>query len=397
MSSSSSVDHARSWRDFAGPIGSNAAQNYLTHSLFRYFGKLPPVLTGQIIDKFVPQERRSSGRILDFMCGSGTTLVEAQHRRILSAGVDVNPVAILASEVKTRPIDDHLATDLLASAKEFASTLPPVCPPRADWGESIDALIPSFPNRDRWFPPATQYSLAKWRDWVSAISDPHLHDFALLAWLGIVRQASLASARTGRIFFDVDKPEQDVSRLVQDRLGRNRSVMAAVPQEHFSTPAMVYAGDARVCKLDAFSESDLVVVHPPYFALYKYSSDVLRFELEWGGYSRRVIAAGEIEDGFKTTRAELMYAYLDDLSSVIVNALSHTRTSGFVVVVVGNSTLSERQLPIVSELVSRMPSLGAHVEEIFERDIDHAQVKYHRSKNPNIKSDTDFVIVLSPR
>ena len=78
--------------------------------------------------------------------------------------------------------------------------------------------------------------------------------------------------------------------------------------------------DARNTGLEEGAFQAGLFAHPPYFALYRYSSDVLRFELEWMNYSRKKTAAAEIEDGFKTTDETLVKDYVRDLIAVAVEA-----------------------------------------------------------------------------
>lgn len=85
----------------------NAQQGYSTHSYFRYFGKLPPTVTRRAID--VGTSNSPTANILDIMCGSGTTLVESSLLGYSATGVDVNPLSLLISRVKTTVLE----TDIL--------------------------------------------------------------------------------------------------------------------------------------------------------------------------------------------------------------------------------------------------------------------------------------------
>ena len=54
--------------------------------------------------------------------GSGTTLVEGLRHNIDSAGIDLNPLAVLMSRVKTRKLDprilDKLRLELYSSIED---------------------------------------------------------------------------------------------------------------------------------------------------------------------------------------------------------------------------------------------------------------------------------------
>src|SRR6266487_96846 len=70
---------------------------YGSHQFFRYYGKFPSVVGREIIAEFATDGQP----VLDCYAGCGTTLVEAQSAGHVSFGVDLNPLAILACNVKT--------------------------------------------------------------------------------------------------------------------------------------------------------------------------------------------------------------------------------------------------------------------------------------------------------
>ena len=74
---------------------------YGSHQFFRYYGKFPSILGREIISRHTSP----GDRVLDFYSGSGTTQVEAQIAGLESFGVDINPLAVHASNVKTGYFD----------------------------------------------------------------------------------------------------------------------------------------------------------------------------------------------------------------------------------------------------------------------------------------------------
>lgn len=75
-----------------------AQQNYATHSIYRFYGKLPPLVVAELIKDAKPP-------ILDIMCGSGTVLVESVLAGKECIGLDINPLCTLLSKVKTTPLE----------------------------------------------------------------------------------------------------------------------------------------------------------------------------------------------------------------------------------------------------------------------------------------------------
>ncbi len=190
------------WED----VGTNRDQDYLTHSIFRYFGKLPPILTCKILTEFVIKKRYQNPLVLDLMCGSGTTLVEAQKLGIKSIGIDSNDISLLISKVKTTKLNlDKLNWLINEYDSEFCSFFSKYDInykiKLADKYPNANLFIPKVSNIDKWFTKNNQIDLAICRSWIEQWKDDKdIYDFLLLCWLGIIRQCSNASVRTGRIF-----------------------------------------------------------------------------------------------------------------------------------------------------------------------------------------------------
>ena len=381
-------------------IGNNSDQDYLTHSTFRYFGKLPPVLTRRILTEFVPKQ--ANPLVVDLMCGSGTTLVEAQSLGFRSVGVDSNDIAVLVSRVKTSPLPIEVVENALTVyRKDFSGFL------NARGVEnfrtrllhrfiSVENYIPNFKNVDLWFLPQVKVDLALCRCWIEEYKDNQsVYDFLFMCWLGIIRQCSNASVRAGRIFREPSKTFYPVFHCFLKRVEKNLGAFKNVSGCHFDPLPSIFLEDARMFKFPFPEKADFTFFHPPYFALYKYSSDVLRFELEWAMFKRKEIQKKEIEDGFKTTNADLMYVYVDDLVQCIENGFCFTKEENCLGIVIGNSTLREEQLPIIPTLFEKCNEKGIKCERVIERPIEHSQATYHKSANPNINSKVDYILIFA--
>ncbi|WP_027858483.1 DNA methyltransferase [Marinobacterium jannaschii] len=73
------------------------------HDLIQYPAMMIPEMQGELIDA-VLEEDQSIRRVLDPFVGSGTTLGEAMCRGLDFLGIDINPLAVLACEVKSGPL-----------------------------------------------------------------------------------------------------------------------------------------------------------------------------------------------------------------------------------------------------------------------------------------------------
>jgi len=85
------------------------------HDWYRFVLSFPPHLVNSYIKKFALRENQT---LLDPFCGTGTTLVEAKRLGIASVGIEANPMAHFASQVK---LDWEVSPDgLLEHASEVA-------------------------------------------------------------------------------------------------------------------------------------------------------------------------------------------------------------------------------------------------------------------------------------
>ncbi|WBV43526.1 DNA methyltransferase [Pseudoroseomonas cervicalis] len=385
-----------SWDDQA----SNAEQSYLTHGVFRYFGKLPPTLTRRILSEL---NVGPGTTVADVMCGSGTTVVEAVDLGAAAIGVDCNDLSALITRVKTTPLTaSRFEAIRLCLRREFADVLAsgefPLAAGKAqrDTGSDTAKLgAPKIRNIDHWFHPTTIAVLVRLRAWLETLPEGAERDAATVAFAASIRPASRASVRTGRLFVDVDKKLPNPVIEFERRLDRMQEAIAPLAEmAHWRKPQRtVMVGDARSTGLEA-GTADVVFCHPPYFALYRYSSDPLRFELDWLGLDRKVIASREVEDGFKTTDETLVRDHIKDMVDVAAEARRIAKPRGRLVVVTADSTLRKERLDILDPLTAEASQVGWRLTRRILRKVRYAQASYHRSADQDIQRPDDEILIF---
>lgn len=99
-----------------------------------------PQMQGELID-VIRSEDRDIKTVFDPFVGSGTTLGESMMRGLDFVGHDINPLAILACEVKSGPLFtkklEEKATNLLFHIENNTN----------------DTVAVNFPGIDKWFIP----------------------------------------------------------------------------------------------------------------------------------------------------------------------------------------------------------------------------------------------------
>lgn len=89
------------------------------HAWYRFVLSFPPHLVRHYLDRFGVNAHHV---VLDPFCGTGTTLVEAKKCNIAGYGIEANPMAVLASKVKTNwtvcPNELKIAAESIVSSLE---------------------------------------------------------------------------------------------------------------------------------------------------------------------------------------------------------------------------------------------------------------------------------------
>ena len=174
----------------------------LTHYLFRFPAKFHPPVARKLIEEF----SKEGELILDPFCGSGTLLIEANLVGRRTIGMDIDPVAVFVSRVKTLSIS---AKTLRRSSCKLLNLLrmlerPESTYDRMKFGDiSIAAferelfarnlVLPQIPNFSHWFRRYVAVDLAEIQSQIDCVDVPENHRlFLQLIFASIIRKASNA-------------------------------------------------------------------------------------------------------------------------------------------------------------------------------------------------------------
>ncbi len=143
------------------------------HSLHTY----PAMMACPLAQKLIRYFSRNGETVLDPFCGSGVVTNEAimQDRNVY--GYDINPLALLISRVKSKPINKKF---LMEAYRETIKSY-----------HGLNAIeTPSFKNVDYWFKPNVIEGLAKLKFAVRQISNSDIRDFFNVVFSRVVRETS---------------------------------------------------------------------------------------------------------------------------------------------------------------------------------------------------------------
>jgi hypothetical protein len=246
-----------------------------------------------LINKLVEGKEK---RILDPFCGCGTTILSAKINQIPGIGIDVNPISVFVSRVKTR---DYEPQDIGRVKAELRNILLKK-PNRERY------LVPSLRIIDKAFHPEVLNQLVFIKNCINKIEEEKVHDFMLLGFISIIEEVSNTYKEGNGIKYKFTKRTKDGYKqipldvwyrenLPQDKIEYVNAAfskkIASMISDLKESPlpksvVSVFEGDAR--KINNYVENDsisLTAFSPPYCNCFDYF-EIFKLELWLGEFIR---------------------------------------------------------------------------------------------------------------
>lgn len=254
---------------------SDAETQRLTHNVHRYSGKFIP----QVASRALSLLTNPGDVVVDPYCGSGTTLVECALLRRIGFGIDLNPLAVLISKVKTTPVPEMLLRELVADLSEKLG--------RVGRSEELSLFAAAGTDADdeaekdprlahewyrKWFQPEVLRELVIIDRTIDRLRDERLRNIARVALSGILRRSSNAHSGYPNVMFDKRAPEKPRPiRPFLNALDRIASMVQSLSQVEASwSDVKAMNGNATALPFDDASV-DAVITHPPYIGSIPYA------------------------------------------------------------------------------------------------------------------------------
>ena len=293
---------------------------YLTHWIYPYKGKFHPQLVRALLNVLRVQPGET---VLDPFVGSGTTLVEAQMLAINALGLDVSPLCVLVSQVKTQAVAHLPQIEALAEAPLGSK-------------------------------PPEQGLFAQQGEWPT-------HSAPVVNFFRVAHLMALSDAKRRRRQFG-----EAYRRNVQRMLGSLRDMAQAMHTLDLADSAVVVArADARHLPLPSNSIAGIVTSPPYSIALDYVSNDELA--LRALGSEPRLDREQFI--GLRGKAAERFDLYLEDMTRALREMHRVLRPGARCALVVGNVVQGGQEVDTTGRLVEAARCLGFTVERALDKII----------------------------
>jgi len=261
-------------------IQCNGITNY-THSIFKYPCKFIPQIPEWFINKYKSNKTEQYGLIDPFM-GSGTALVEASVAKIPSYGIDVDPLGILLSKVKTTTLTNKELRIIKTFYNNFNKNF------NKTNKKQIENYIPSLSNLDHWFSKKAILDLATIKFLIyqnyKINKNKKIKNFLLITFASIIRKVSFADEQSPKPYVStkIKKIPSDVKQAFLYHLCKNIKSITKYSKKVKNTNVKIIGWDARKInnKEILAKKIHLAITSPPYINAFDYVRS-LKLENYW--------------------------------------------------------------------------------------------------------------------
>ena len=362
--------------------------SYYVHSHYRYYGKFPSVVAGQILEQYPPPTKEHY--VFDNFCGSGTTLVEAKLRGIESFGLDISWLSVLASNVKVSLLDISLVKiELNNLVIWFEKNINSFSSPQESFIE-------------KWFEDIAAKDLFAIQSYLLTLSKSEIRDFLIIAFIGIVRRVSKAHDGEVRPHINKKKRQRDVisafSKKVNDMCSDHYNFQKNID----NTKSECYLGD-NLNLPPKFNDRKcyLAISHPPYLNSFNYAP-VFNLEFYWGSVFEKEYSKGETKL-YKTemkahpANENITEKYFHHLKKCYEEIFRVQDNGSILAVIIGDCTRNGKLVPVVDKTIKIVESIGYNLSELNYRTTHYGLGKYaynHRADYHGEKEEKKDAIIM---
>jgi len=374
----------------------NEFTKYSNHGFHTY----PAMMIPQIARRLIEMYGKDKKVLLDPFAGSGTALLEAKlHKNFKKAyGIDINPLALLISKVKTTEINPQSLWDEYHKIVKKSSE---------DKKDKKQFQKPDFFNIDFWFKPEVITDLSIIKKNINEIKDKDIQDFFLVAFSETVRDVSNTRNREYKLYRMnqemLKKHNPDTFRKFREKVKENIYSMENFVKEKQNCEVNILAEDTRNLTSIPANSVDLIITSPPYgdsrttVAYGQFS----RLGLQWLGYDKNQvlnidktslggIPTRDLKNGLDSPtlkqtldkiskidpyRARDVLSFYVDFDKCVQELHRVTKKGAFMCFVVGNRTVKGVQIP-TDEIILELFQAKNHYKHhnTFIRNIPHKRM-----------------------
>ena len=322
---------------------SDADTQYLTHNIHRHSGKFIPQIAGKAIELLT----EPNDLVLDSYMGSGTTLLEAMLRGRNSVGVDLNPLAVLISKVKTTIVSfddiEEINSELIPFVDYLASGGQLSLMSRPFDEDKINEQIEKNNWRIgdewncKWYQTDVLKQLVQIYSCIEIIENKKAKNIALVAFSDVLRKSSNASSKYPNVMYDKNAKKKPLpAKPFLEALNHVIEAVNALSRQMENRPYTANIIMHNNLNLPIASESvDAIISHPPYISAVPYA-EYGSLSLTWLGYDCKELDS-ELTGGRRHS-TQVVSRFSDDYRRYFFESYRVLKPYKYMFLMVGNPT-----------------------------------------------------------
>jgi DNA modification methylase len=381
------------------------------HRIHAYPAKFPAFITTKALE-YVAKKGANVKKIADIFCGCGTTAYEASRNGIDYWGCDINPVATLIAEVKSK----SYATDKLN--KYFSRIIDNFNKARISASD-----IEGISDRIKYWYSVDQISgLLRLKNTIKEVipAKSKYQKFFLCAFSNILKPTSVWLTKSIKPQVDPNKNPIDVIQAFRIQF---EFMKKASEESNWLTGSNVEIENANILKRKITkSFVDLIITSPPYVTSYEYadlhqlSTLWLEFTEDYKSFREGTIGSLYHDSNFKEDikqlnstgekivfqlynqdkrKAKSAAKYYVDMQRCIKKSYNMLNDNGFAFFVIGNTEYKTVHIDNAKHLVESMITYGFTDIEVTKREISGKILTPYRDEKGMFTTDKNSRKVYS--
>lgn len=330
------------------------------HNIYPYHAKFNP----EIPKKFIQEYSNKGDLVLDPFCGSGTTLLEGLKLEREVIGVDLSPIGILCSKVKTQEYE-------IEKIKEYAKEILKV--------EQDKILIPDFPDKEIWYSYEILERLGELNYNISKIKDEKYYNLFYLILLSCLNNCS-RRRKTWNLGYIADNVLPNIDREVDAIKVFKRKLSLLYKRtdwlRNINTSVTCIESDILNT---SFKNINLVVTSPPY----PFAVDFIKYHrltLYWMEKKVETLSNQEVGARNKRNKKQAIKDFFDEMEKIYLHVMKMVKTNGYWCMTIGDTTRQKEKINFVDWTICLFKDNGWKVEENSFRYLQNQTMAQKRIK-----------------
>lgn len=368
------------------------------HKIHVYPAKFPSLIAKKAFE-YAEAKHLHLETVADIFCGCGTVAVEAKRKGLDFWGCDINPVAVLISEVKSHPYDVATVKTILNNILNGYET------------RKVTTKYAAANKRIQyWFTESQYNDLDKLKAAiVENTEENEYRKLFLCVFSSILKGTSKWLTKSIKPQVDPKKKMQNAIEIFKNHIGY---VVKSIEEADYDNDAHITIEHNDILQVEKRNYADMIVTSPPYVTSYEYA-DLHQLSALWLGYAEdytelradsigssygietKVMpddltpTAKKIVEYFNWNKAQTrsIARYYSDMQKFSNKAFEILKNRGLVVFVIGDTEIGGHHIENAKCLCECMINSGFGIKEIHKRSVQNKLLPSHRDEIGRFSSD----------